>query len=185
MAAAGRVQFDTGLAEPAILRLEGRNFHLDQRRQRDIDYDVLFAPVDDDPETADFCFKGFDQGDHFAEGGASREDIVDEQYSLALLETESAADREAALLALRENVASTKSAGDFMSEEHATHRWRDHGVDPEFVELFGEQATDIGGQAGELEQSRALEVSVAVAPAAELEVTFEQRADFAHAVEDF
>ena len=92
---------------------------------------------------------------------------------------EAAAQRQRAVLPLGEQRAHAERARDFLADDDAAERRRQHDRRLQMPRALGERAPERVGELGILQHQRALQVAVAVQPRRQPEVPFEQRAGLA------
>ena len=99
-------------------------------------------------------------------------------------ERESASERQLPVLALGEDGADAKRAADFLADDDAAQRRRQHRLRAEAAHAIRERRAERFGLARMLQHERALQVAGAVQSGRQAEVALEERARAAKAVED-
>ena len=115
--------------------------------------------------------------DALARRQARRHDVLDDQHAHRLVEVEAPAQRELTALALDIHRGQTHRAAHLVAGHDAADRRRDDGVDPARhlrLHLGGQRLGQLRGALGVLEDQRLLQEGVAVQPARQHEMAFQQ-----------
>jgi hypothetical protein len=152
----------TGQAERTAVGLIRRQVDRRKRLERDVDVLPAAAAVDNRACTDDVRARGTCGFDRLARGSAGRDDIFDDDDPLTRLDGESAPQRHHAVLPLGEHRAHPERAADFLADDNAADRRREHGLYSAIAKPVGECGAERLGFARMLKDQRALHVTGAV-----------------------
>ena len=141
------------------------------------------APVDDRCGADDLRAGGSGHLHRLARRAAGRHDVLDDENPIGVRQREAAPEHQRAFLALREDCADAERAADFLSDDDAAERGRQHDGRAEVARPLGEGAAERLRVGRMLQHERALQVAGAVKPGRQAEVAFEQRARAAEQIE--
>ena len=107
-----------GLAERAVGRGPGDRGHLEKGEVRDVELRQSAGAVDERDGADDLPARGADEVDRLLDAAAARDDVLGHEHSLARRYGE-AAQRERAVLLLREDGELVERSGDLVADEDA------------------------------------------------------------------
>lgn len=132
------------------------------------------AAVDDAADTGNHAPKGFDKGDDFIDRSSGRNNVLTHQNPFANCDLEAATELHCTGLTFGEHGAYAELPPDFLSDHDPSKGRRDHSIDPQWCELFGNDCTQCFGMTGVLQHLSALNVVRTVQTGGQLEVSFQE-----------
>ena len=165
--------------------VEGFHLQRDEAELRHAKLGLAVGAVHDHRHAGDVPAVGANDGHRFLHAPAFGHDIFHDEDVFAGRNFEAAPQHELAFLFFHEDEPRAKLPRDFLPNDEAAHRGRDHSEGAERFDLGGERRAEFFHDGHLLQGEGALEKLPAVQAAAENEMAFEQRAGVAKNLEDF
>jgi len=137
----------------------GRPRHVGQRLESDAEVDLLAATIDDGRGPDHIAARASSHRDRLAGRPAGRDDVLDNEYSLTRLESESSPQGQLTVASLGEQRPHPKGTGDLMTDHDAPQRRRHHDARLETTDTLGDRLGKHRGALGVLQYEGALEIT--------------------------
>jgi len=173
------------LAQRTLRRVKGRQRKLERAAERDVELGVAAGTVHNHRDAGHVAAEGADQVDRLLNPSPLGHHVFGDQHFFARTDGEAALQHEVPVFLVGEDGADAEGAGDLLPDDETADRRGDYRFDPLALELFGEEPADGFGLVRILQEQRRLEETIAVQPAAKLEVTGQQGAGVFQNSDDF
>jgi hypothetical protein len=160
-----------------VVGCESLDVHFDQADERTTVIRPLApAAIDNDADAGDFAAVGVDDIDRFLHAPTASHDVFGHNEPFVRPNLETAPQDEAAGFFLNEDVAFPKCAAHFLADDDSAEGGGDDGVALNAAQLIGQPSANVRGDAGVLQEQRALEELPAVQARPQNEMTVEKSA---------